>query len=246
MLSRILLILAVASIGVASAWPIPSVGASVVPLASQAPLEAAPEAGGDSPPAGDEPGVGEPGPGAGTGEAAEAPPTAGAALAQQIPDRAELLEELYKRLAAAGEAESAAVLEKAIEGVWLRSGSDTIDLLMERAAQLQQSGDVGLALRVLASVTELEPEYAEGWNRRAFVFFSEGDYARALQDLQRTLRVDQRHFQAISGLATILRELGDNASALKAYRKALEIHPFLESARKAVDELEREVEGQGI
>jgi tetratricopeptide (TPR) repeat protein len=67
-----------------------------------------------------------------------------------------------------------------------------------------------------------------------------------MNGLRRVLALDPMHFKAIEGLGIILRETGKNEAALRVMRRALEIHPFLESAKKAADELEREVEGQGI
>lgn len=161
-------------------------------------------------------------------------------------DRANVLADLYSRLAKAKSADAAMVIQTAIERVWLHSGSDTIDLLMTRAQKQIDDKKHDVALELLGAVVKLAPDFAEGWNRRAYVHFSNGDYNRALGDLRKVLALDQQHFQAISGLASILREFGDDASALRAYRKALQIHPFWDSATQAVNELAREVEGQGI
>lgn len=161
-------------------------------------------------------------------------------------DRAKVLADLYSRLAKAKSADAAMVFQTAIERVWLHSGSDTIDVLMTRAQKQIDDKKHDVALELLGAVVKLAPDFAEGWNRRAYVHFSNGNYNRALGDLRKVLALDQQHFQAISGLASILREFGDDTSALKAYRKALQIHPFWESATQAVNELAREVEGQGI
>jgi len=166
---------------------------------------------------------------------------------EELPQtRAELLDLLYNRLAEAPDAETATALNTAIERVWVTSESATVDLLMARASVLRSSGDTKTAIQILNSVTEIAPDFVEGWNRRAFLHFSDGDYTAALHDLQQTLARDPRHFQAITGLATILRDVGEKDAALKAFRKALEVHPHFENAKAAERELAREVEGQGI
>ena len=68
----------------------------------------------------------------------------------------------------------------------------------------------------------------------------------ALGDLRRTLALDPNHFKALDGLGQILREIGQKKPALKAFKQLLDIHPYWSGAQDAVDELEREVEGQGI
>jgi tetratricopeptide (TPR) repeat protein len=93
---------------------------------------------------------------------------------------------------------------------------------------------------------ELSPDYAEGWSRRAYVYYLQSDYDRAAGDLRRALALEPNHFKALDGLARILRESGQKKSALKVYEQLLRIHPFMPGAKEAVDELTLEVEGQGI
>lgn len=161
-------------------------------------------------------------------------------------DRAEILADLYDRLGRAQDAESATSIARTIEEIWLKSGSDTVDVLMSRAIVLVQDNNYDQAIEILDSVTSIAPKYSEGWNQRATVYFLKRDYDRSLTDLRQVLALDPRHFKAINGLALILQKLGDKSAALKAYRKALQVHPHLDGASRAINELEREVEGQGI
>jgi len=161
-------------------------------------------------------------------------------------ERAKILADLYDRLGQAQDAESATAIARTIEELWLKSGSDTVDVLMSRALTLVQDNNYDQAIEILDSVTSIAPDYSEGWNQRATLFFLKEDYGRSLKDLRQVLALEPRHFKAINGLALILQELGDKSAALKAYRKALQVHPHLGGASQAIKELEREVEGQGI
>jgi len=161
-------------------------------------------------------------------------------------DRESLLAELYNHLAKASDAGQAAPIAEAIEGLWLQSGSDTIGLLMGRSAKAISDKKNELALQLLDAVVELAPDYAEGWNRRAYVQFLNNNYNGAVGDLQRALALDPNHFKALEGLARILRESGQKKAALQAYKQILKINPYQEGAKEAVDELSVEVEGQGI
>lgn len=160
--------------------------------------------------------------------------------------KAKVLADLHERLVAADGTESAEVVADTIEQLWLYSGSDTSNLLMERALEALHGKKPELALKLLDGVIALQPRYAEAWNRRAYVHFAQKDYARALLDLQRVLALEPRHFKAINGLGTILREFGEKRGALKAYRMLLDVHPFATDAQQAVKELEREVEGESL
>jgi tetratricopeptide (TPR) repeat protein len=162
------------------------------------------------------------------------------------PDRDALLAELYTHLAEAPDATQSAPIAEAIEGLWQQSGSDTIGLLMTRSAKAISDKNNELALQFLDAIVELAPDYAEGWNRRAYVEFLQNDYDGAVGDLRRALTLDTNHFKALEGLARILRETGQKKAALQAYKQILKINPHHEDAKEAVDELSVEVEGQGI
>ncbi len=156
------------------------------------------------------------------------------------------LSALFEGLKAAPSPEAAKPLEEAIWRVWLHSGSDTVDLLMGWAVEAMAGKDLDLALRYLDTVVALKPDYAEGWNKRATVYFQQHDYTRSLADLQRVLALEPRHFAALSGLGLILQDIGDRKRALEAFRKALAINPNLDTARKAEQMLVPEVEGREL
>ena len=163
-----------------------------------------------------------------------------------VADRNKILTELYTFLRKAEDAPSAALVAKAIEKFWLRSGSATVDLLMSRVGQLMGEENFDVALNLLNSVVEIAPGYSEGWNRRAALYFVKKDFARSLDDLRHVLAIDPLHFKAIQGLGMLMQELGDKKAALQAFRHALDVYPQLEDVRQFEKELAREVEGQGI
>jgi tetratricopeptide (TPR) repeat protein len=171
--------------------------------------------------------------------AGEAPPTDPAM-------RAEALHELYDELHEARDAAAAEPITEEIEEAWRNSGSDTVNLLMSRVDNFVLASDLDLALQVLDAVTEIAPDDAEAWHRRALVNIMKNDYAGALPDLRRALALDPNHYKAIRDLGVALRQTGDKKGALEAFRKALDVNPFFEQARQAADELKRELEGQDI
>jgi tetratricopeptide (TPR) repeat protein len=204
-------------------------GACLSPASSQAPPPAPPDlpaAKGPSPPASQHRG------------SAKLPTTPA--------EREKTLSDLYALLATADDEDTAKAITDAIERVWLHSGSATVDLLMERSIKAMSDKNTDLALKLLDYVVELAPDYTEGWNRRAYVNFVRNDVERALGDLRRTLALDPHHFKALDGLGQIMREIGQKKAALRAFKELLDVHPFWSGAKQAVEELEREVDGQGI
>ncbi|HEY6921012.1 MAG TPA: tetratricopeptide repeat protein [Methyloceanibacter sp.] len=161
-------------------------------------------------------------------------------------ERPKMLARLYDELKSAHDAHDASPITETIEELWLLSGSDTVDLLMARADRFIKESDLDLALEILDATVELAPDDAEAWHRRATVHYLQKDYELALADLRHALNIDPKHYNAINDLGAVLQALGAKKEALQAYRKALEVNPFLEDARQAVESLSREVEGQDI
>lgn len=161
-------------------------------------------------------------------------------------EREKVLADLYARLATAPDAETAAPIADALERVWSNSGSPTADLLVQRATALAQQNRQDLALKLLTTAVELQPDHVEAWSRRAYLFYLMNDTKRALGDLRRVLALEPNHFKALEGLASILQNAGEKSAALKAYESLLKVHPQMPGAKEARDELRRAVEGQGI
>jgi len=156
------------------------------------------------------------------------------------------LDELFARLAKAPDDASATEIANAIWRVWLESGSDTVDLLVLRATSAMQDKDYDVALKLLNIVVGLDPSYAEGWNKRATVHYLKHEYDKSISDIRHVLAIEPRHFGAMAGLGSMLKEIGRNAAALEIYRRALAINPHLDGAKRAIRELSVEVEGRDI
>lgn len=156
------------------------------------------------------------------------------------------LDDLFEKLAASKSKQGADLAVASIWRVWLDSGSDTIDLLTRRAIEAIRVEDFESALQILDEVVVLAPDYAEGWNKRATVHYIMRHYDASIFDVRRALALEPRHFGALTGLGTMLKDTGLSKAALGVYRKLLKINPHLEKARKAVEELTVEVEGREI
>ena len=160
--------------------------------------------------------------------------------------RQKVLDDLFDRLAKAQDDVEAKGVSGAIERVWMHSGSDTADLLMGRAMHALQRKDYALSQELLNAVVEIEPDWAEAWNKRATVRYLADDAMGSMQDIAHVLKLEPRHFGALSGMGFILQRGGFDKRALEAFRKALEISPQQEEIRRLVDKLTLAVEGQGI
>jgi len=159
---------------------------------------------------------------------------------------AEALKRLYDALAQAPDAAAAEPIVREIEQIWIRSDSPTASLLLSRALAAAEAKDFDLALQFLDHVTELYPDWPEGFNRRAYVYVVKLEYSRALGDLRRVLALDPGNFRALEGLVQILRTMGQDKAALDVVRTLLKAHPNSPGARETLKELEDTVDGRGI
>jgi len=155
------------------------------------------------------------------------------------------LDILFERLAASEKQEADRLSTEIIDRL-SSSGSDSIDLLLMRGRQAMTGKDYDRALSHFSRLIAFAPNFAEGWNARATAHFARDEFGFALADLYNALRLQPKHFGALSGLAIILESLDNEDGALEAYRAALEVHPHLEGAKSGVERLEEKVRGQPI
>lgn len=192
------------------------------------------------------------------GSALAAPPEGGAGLGrpetgkpapQPAPRQAPKppsLDDLFARLKGSEDPAEAKGIARLIEQRLDRSGSATVDLLTDRARQAMTGHDFALAAELMDRATALDPNWSEGWNRRATVFWLLSDKGEALADLQRALVLEPRHFEAWSAMGKIYESMDDKARALAAFRRALALYPKMDKLQEAVDRLAPEVDGRDL
>ncbi len=166
-----------------------------------------------------------------------------AATVERVEQRSPELDTLFETLKTAKTRPEAARIAREIQRIWSQSGSDTADLLMERADEAIAEEEFPLAIEILDRLVVLQPDWAEAWNRRATVFFLTDDYRRSVADIGEVLRLEPRHYGAIAGLGLIYRSMGDDKRAFKAFEQALEIYPQNDSVRESLEALRPSAEG---
>lgn len=167
-------------------------------------------------------------------------------IPQNAIKRAQVRENLYALLATSDDKKLAEQIQRALQRLYMTSGSPTVDILMRRSVKAINEDKYAKALRLLNAVIKLAPDYAEGWNQRAFTFYKQNQLRQATGDLRRVLALDPNHFRALAGLGAILREVGDEVGAYRVFKRLNEVNPHSENAAKALEELKLKVDGRGI
>jgi tetratricopeptide (TPR) repeat protein len=160
--------------------------------------------------------------------------------------RAAKLDQLFRDLKAAKTENEGLGLESQIVSIWLESGDPKIDEWMDWAITAMDNGAFDLALNYLNNIIVTKPQYVEGWNKRATLYFVIGHYEQSLNDIAETLKLEPRHFGAIAGKGMVMYRLGEYEKALSAFKEALVIDPQLTQIQLEVYLLEDKLRGQRI
>ena len=189
---------------------------------------------------GREPGQGPARPGQGRAPAQAATPQ------RPPPKPPETDDQLLAKLAKAPDQRGARAIERELNARWSHSGSPSADLLLKRADQAMQAHDVDTARQIAQKLTDIAPNFAEAWHRRATLATQKDDYEDALASLRHALALQPKNFAALAELGEILEEYNDKPHALEAYRQAKALDPFLDGLTDRIRDLTKAVEGQGI
>jgi tetratricopeptide (TPR) repeat protein len=126
--------------------------------------------------------------------------------------------------------------------LWFRGGTAEQNRLLQHAAR---DPDPVQARADLDTLIRQAPTFAEAYNQRAIWFFKRGEFARAVDDCEATLRLNPYHFGAAAGLGQCYLKLGKPRAALRAFRHALEINPGLEHLHDTIRTLEEALDRGG-
>ena len=170
---------------------------------------------------------------------------AGPVLAQggscpPAPDHEAERQALIETLRVAPDPGGAQVASTALWAIWTDAPDERSQEMLDRGMRRIAARDLSGATEALDALVAYCPDYAEGYNQRAFAAFLRGDLAGALPDLDRALELSPEHLGALSGRALTLIGLGRDAEGQQALREALRLNPWL--AERALLEGEPEVE----
>jgi tetratricopeptide (TPR) repeat protein len=127
--------------------------------------------------------------------------------------------------------------EVAMWQVWSRSGEDAVDRLFATGVEQMNQRQLDDAISTFSQVIRRKPDFAEGWNKRATVYFMLGDYPKSLTDCDEVMRLNPYHWGALSGYGMIYMQLNQPSRALEYFERALAVNPNLSRVEDAIEEL---------
>jgi len=154
----------------------------------------------------------------------------GAAYAEACPpspDHSQALTRLIGEIRDAPDERSGQEVSNQMWALWTDAPDAYAQELLNEGMTRRGVYDFAGAIKAFDALVAYCPDYAEGYNQRAFINFIREDYAAALPDLERALELSPRHVGALSGQALTFFALERLPEAALALRGALALNPWL-------------------
>ena len=134
--------------------------------------------------------------------------------------------------------------EQSIWKIWARSGDPSVDRLYARGMREMNEGSFARAISTFSEIIKLKPEFAEGWNKRATLYYMTEQYDKSLEDCDEVMKRNPYHFGALSGYGHIHLEFRLLEQAIEYFQRALKINPNMGSIARLIERLERQIKEQ--
>ena len=142
---------------------------------------------------------------------------------------------------------SAYVTEQKIWEIWSTHPTDeNLTLILKKGSNLLNGNKPRDAINVFTNLIDLDPLWAEAWNKRATVFYLIGEYQRSQDDINKVLKLEKRHFGALAGQGLVNIKLENYEKAIKSYEKAQQIYPSMQSPKIMIEKIEELIKKQSI
>ena len=150
----------------------------------------------------------------------------------------EQLNKLFDDLKISSES-SSFLIEQKIWKLWSTHPNDEkLTTLLAEGSAAVNNNQLTEAINIFTKVIELDPNWAEAWNKRATVFYLVGQFQKSQDDIDKVLNLEKRHFGALAGQGLVNIQLNNFEKAIKSYQKALEIYPSMRSPEIMIKEIE--------
>ena len=118
--------------------------------------------------------------------------------------------------------------------------------ILDEGSRLIQDRQLNRAINVFTEAIELDPTWAEAWNKRATVFYMVGEFQKSQDDIDKVLALEQRHFGALTGQGLVNIQLKNYEKAIRSYEQAQEIYPSMRSPKIMIKRIEELIKEQTI
>ena len=161
-------------------------------------------------------------------------------------DREKELKLLFKELKT-GSAELMHLTEKKIWDIWSTHPTDKkLTEILSEGSTYVNNNQLNKAIEVFSKVINLDPTWAEAWNKRATVLYMIVEYQKSQKDIDKVLELEERHFGALAGQGLVNIKLQNYEKALESYQKVEKIYPAMKSPKIMIRSIKKLIKEQSI
>jgi tetratricopeptide (TPR) repeat protein len=144
-----------------------------------------------------------------------------------------LFNELKKNISS-----SSSSIAQQIWTLWSTHPTDEkLTSILDEGSRLVQDQKLFKAINIFSDAIELDPTWAEAWNKRATVFYMIGEFQKSQDDIDKVLELEKRHFGALAGQGLVNIKLENYEKAIESYKKAQEIYPAMQSPQTMIRQI---------
>jgi len=156
------------------------------------------------------------------------------------------LNQLFNELIKIDNYKEAKIIEKKIWAIWhVHPKNIKLTEKLKLGTELMYEGSFIYALKIFDNIIYTDPQWSEGWNKRATLLFLMNDLTRSLEDIEKVLILEPRHFGALSGKARIFIKLQEYEKAIKCLKKTLKFYPSFKNGELII-QIEKIIKEESI
>ena len=138
-------------------------------------------------------------------------------------------------------------VEQKIWKIWsTHPKKNELTLMLSEGSTLVKNDKLNEAIIIFTKVIELDPNWAEAWNKRATVLYLLGEFQKSQNDIDKVLKLEERHFGALAGQGLVNIHLKNYEKAIMSYEKAQKIYPSMKSPKIMIKEIKELIKQQSI
>jgi len=118
--------------------------------------------------------------------------------------------------------------------------------ILDKGSRLVQDQKLLRAIDIFTDIIEIDPTWAEAWNKRATVYYMINEFQKSQDDIDKVLELENRHFGALAGQGMVNIKLKNYDKAKLSYQKAQEIFPSMKSSKVMIEQIEELIKRQSI
>ena len=139
------------------------------------------------------------------------------------------------------------VVEQKIWKVWsTHPNSKDLTMMLTLGSDFVNNKELEKAIEIFTEVIDLDPSWAEAWNKRATVYYMIGEFEKSQADINKVLELESRHFGALAGQGLVNIELKNYEKAIKSYQQAQEIYPSMQSPNIMIEKIKKLIKKQSV